>query len=75
MRRSKPQSSSDIVEFTDLKIDRITKRVYRKDKEITLGPTEFKLLDFLLKIQKEFIQENNFLIMFGGKIYMLSLEQ
>jgi hypothetical protein len=33
LRRSKPQSSSDIVEFTDLKIDRITKRVYRKDKD------------------------------------------
>ena len=32
LRRSKPQSSLDIVEFTDLKIDRITKRVYSREQ-------------------------------------------
>ena len=32
LRRTKPQSSSDIVEFIDLKIDRITKRVYSREQ-------------------------------------------
>ena len=35
--------------FKDLKIDRITRKVFRDDKEIKLGPTEYKLLDFLIK--------------------------
>ena len=52
LRRSKPQSTVDVVEFTDLKIDRITKRVYRNNIEISLGPTEFKLLDFFIKNPK-----------------------
>ena len=52
LRRSKPQSSADVVEFTDLKIDRITKRVYRNNVEINLGPTEFKLLDVFIKNPK-----------------------
>jgi two-component system phosphate regulon response regulator PhoB len=34
LRRSKPQSSGDVVEFTDLKIDRITNCVYRLLVEI-----------------------------------------
>ena len=34
--------------FDDLKLDRIEKRVFRSDKEIQLGPTEFRLLEFFL---------------------------
>ena len=34
--------------FEDLKLDRIEKRVFRADKEIQLGPTEFRLLEFFL---------------------------
>ena len=52
LRRAKPLSSTDVVEFKDLKIDRLAKRVYRNDKEIILGPTEFKLLDFFIKNPK-----------------------
>ena len=73
LRRSKPQSSSDIVEFTDLKIDRITKRVYRKDKEITLGPTEFKLLDFFIKNPKRVYSREQLLNnVWGEDIYVES---
>ena len=32
----------------DLKIDRLEKRVYRKKTEITLGPTEYRLIEFFL---------------------------
>jgi two-component system phosphate regulon response regulator PhoB len=48
LRRSKPNTVSDNLEFEDLVLDRIEKRVYRDKKEIQLGPTEFRLLEFFL---------------------------
>jgi two-component system phosphate regulon response regulator PhoB len=48
LRRSDPKIVSDNLEFEDLKLDRNEKRVYRNEKEITLGPTEFRLLEFFL---------------------------
>ena len=52
LRRSKPSVIVDIVEFEDLKIDRMTRRVYRKKKEIHLGPKEYDLLNFFIKNPK-----------------------
>ncbi|WP_415287041.1 phosphate regulon transcriptional regulator PhoB [Candidatus Pelagibacter sp. Uisw_104] len=52
LRRSKPSVVADIVEFEDLKIDRMTCRVYRKKKEIHLGPKEYDLLNFFIKNPK-----------------------
>jgi len=52
LRRSKPSVFVDIVEFEDLKIDRMTRRVYRKKKEIHLGPKEYDLLNFFIKNPK-----------------------
>ncbi len=49
LKRSKPSLLEDLAIFKDLKIDRITRKVFRDDKEIKLGPTEYKLLDFLIK--------------------------
>ena len=45
LRRSKPSVISDTVLFDDLKIDRMTRRVYRKDTEVHLGPKEYELLN------------------------------
>lgn len=73
LRRSKPQSSVDVVEFTDLKIDRVTKRVYRNNKEISLGPTEFKLLDFFIKNPKRVYSREQLLNnVWGENIYVES---
>ena len=52
LRRSKPSVVADIIEFEDLKIDRMTRRVYRKKKEIHLGPKEYDLLNFFIKNPK-----------------------
>ncbi len=52
MRRSKPSVISDTVLFDDLKIDRMTRRVYRKDTEVHLGPKEYELLNFFIKNPK-----------------------
>lgn len=49
LKRSKPSLLEDLAIFKDLKIDRITRKVFRDDKEIKLGPKEYKLLDFLIK--------------------------
>ena len=48
LRRSDPKIVSDYIEFDDLKLYRNERRVFRSDIEITLGPTEFRLLEFFL---------------------------
>jgi len=52
LRRSKPSLVSDIIEFEDLKVDRLTRRVFRKNKEIYLGPKEYDLINFFIKNPK-----------------------
>ena len=48
LRRSNPNIISDSLEYEDLSLDRIEKRVFRDQQEIKLGPTEFRLLEFFL---------------------------
>jgi two-component system phosphate regulon response regulator PhoB len=48
LRRSDPKTVSDTLEFNDLRLDRLEKRVFRDSIEIKLGPTEFRLLEFFL---------------------------
>lgn len=52
LKRTKPSLVEDISIFHDLKVDRISKRIFRVNKEIKVGPTEFRLLDFLIKSPK-----------------------
>jgi two-component system phosphate regulon response regulator PhoB len=52
LRRTNPTSVSDNLKFDDLNLDRIEKRVFRDNKEIKLGPTEFRLLEFFLSNPK-----------------------
>jgi len=52
LKRTKPTLVEDISIYQDLKIDRITKKIFRGNDEIKLGPTEFKILDFLIKNPK-----------------------
>lgn len=49
LKRAKPSLIEDIVIFKDLKIDRLSRRVYRGDNQIKLGPTEYNLLNFFIK--------------------------
>ena len=48
LRRSDPKIVSDLLEFEDLKLDKVEKRVFRDKQELKLGPTEFRLLEFFL---------------------------
>ncbi|MBX9777521.1 MAG: phosphate regulon transcriptional regulator PhoB [Xanthobacteraceae bacterium] len=49
LRRSSPERIADILSFGELELDREKKRVSRNGRAIDLGPTEFRLLEFLME--------------------------
>jgi two-component system, OmpR family, phosphate regulon response regulator PhoB len=49
LRRMNPGLSEDSLAVGDLRLDRMAKRVHRGDREVKLGPTEFRLLEQLMK--------------------------
>ena len=49
LRRARPERLSAILAVGDIQLDREKKRVLRGGREITLGPTEFRLLEFLME--------------------------
>ncbi|WP_018700499.1 phosphate regulon transcriptional regulator PhoB [Amorphus coralli] len=49
LRRSKPAVVSSMLTAGDIELDRTTHRVRRMGREIHLGPTEFRLLEFLMQ--------------------------
>lgn len=49
LRRSKPELVSSILTSGDIELDRETHRVRRATREIHLGPTEFRLLEYLMQ--------------------------
>jgi two-component system phosphate regulon response regulator PhoB len=48
LRRRAPEQASDWVGVGDLQLDGATHRVTFQDKALKLGPTEFKLLNYLM---------------------------
>ena len=49
LRRAKPQAVSAVLKAGDIELDRETRRVRRAGRELHLGPTEFRLLEFLMR--------------------------
>jgi two-component system phosphate regulon response regulator PhoB len=49
LRRARPESVATILTAGDLELDREKKRVSRSGREVHLGPTEFRLLEFLMQ--------------------------
>ncbi|MFQ5561937.1 MAG: phosphate regulon transcriptional regulator PhoB [Parvularculaceae bacterium] len=49
LRRIRPGLAEDIVRCGDINLDRSSRRVVRGEKEIHLGPTEFRLLDHMIQ--------------------------
>src|ERR687887_18697 len=49
LRRAKPEVLSSVLKVGDIILDREAHRVYRKKSEIKLGPTEFRLLEFMMQ--------------------------
>ncbi len=49
LRRAKPEVLSTVLKVGDIVLDRESHRVFRKKAEIKLGPTEFRLLEFMMQ--------------------------
>ncbi len=49
LRRSRPERIAERLHAGDLDLDRVTRLVRRADRIIHLGPTDFRLLEFLLE--------------------------
>ena len=49
LRRALPERLADVLSFGDLEVDREKKRVSRGGRPIDLGPTEYRLLEFLME--------------------------
>jgi two-component system phosphate regulon response regulator PhoB len=49
LRRIRPGLAEDRVTLGDITMDRVAHRVRRSGREIHLGPTEFRLLDYLMQ--------------------------
>ena len=49
LRRSRPELMEERLEYADLVLDRAEHRVTRAGRDVHLGPTEYRLLDFLMQ--------------------------
>lgn len=48
LRRAKPEILADRLVAGDIELDREAHRVYRNSRELKLGPTEYRLLEFFM---------------------------
>jgi two-component system phosphate regulon response regulator PhoB len=48
LRRAKPSETAELLAFGDIELDRSQHRVRRAGRALRLGPTEFRLLEFLM---------------------------
>jgi len=71
LRRIRPALTDDIVTFGDVAVDRAAHRVRRRDREIHLGPTEFRLLDHLIQHPgRVFSREQLLDAVWGSDVYV-----
>jgi two-component system, OmpR family, phosphate regulon response regulator PhoB len=49
LRRAAPEKVTDVLTFGDLEMDREKRRVSRAGRAIELGPTEYRLLEYLME--------------------------
>ena len=52
LRKSRPVFQDKIIKYNDIRMDLSTYRVYRNNKQVHLGPTEFKILQLLVQKPK-----------------------
>ena len=71
LRRIRPGLADDRINHADIVIDRVAHRVRRAGKEIHLGPTEFRLLDHLMKHPgRVFSREQLLDAVWGSDVYV-----
>jgi two-component system phosphate regulon response regulator PhoB len=71
LRRVRPGLAEDIVTHGDITLDRVAHRVRRKEREVHLGPTEFRLLDHLMQNPRRVFSREQLLdSVWGADIYV-----
>jgi len=71
LRRIRPGLADDRITVGDIVIDRVAHRVKRDGKEIHLGPTEFRLLDYLMQHPgRVFSREQLLDAVWGSDVYV-----
>lgn len=71
LRRARPTLAGDVATFGDVVLDRETRRVRRGDREIHVGPTEFRLLDCLMQRPgRVFSREQLLDLVWGRDVYV-----
>jgi two-component system phosphate regulon response regulator PhoB len=71
LRRIRPGLADDRVRNGDIVIDRVAHRVRRGDREVHLGPTEFRLLDYLMQHPgRVFSREQLLDAVWGSDVYV-----
>jgi len=71
LRRIRPGLTEDVARYGDIVMDRVAHRVRRGGKEIHLGPTEFRLLDHLMRHPgRVFSREQLLDAVWGSEIYV-----
>ena len=71
LRRVRPSTAGMVLEHEDIRLDPESHRVYRGDKVLKLGPTEFKLLVTLMERPgRVFCREQLLDLVWGRDIYV-----
>ena len=71
LRRIRPGLADDRIHHGDVSIDRVAHRVKRGGREVHLGPTEFRLLDYLMQHPgRVFSREQLLDAVWGSDVYV-----
>ena len=71
LRRANPEQVSQQLKSGDIELDREKKRVHRREREVHLGPTEFRLLEFLMMSPgRVFTREQLLNAVWGRDVYI-----
>ena len=71
LRRVRPSTVGQVLEYQDITLDSETHKVRRSDKELKLGPTEFRLLStFMEKPGRVWSREQLLDRVWGRDIYV-----
>lgn len=71
MRRIRPGLADDKIVIGDLTMDRVSHRVHRGERDVHLGPTEFRILDHLMQHPgRVFSREQLLDAVWGSDVYV-----
>ncbi len=71
LRRIRPALADDRLTHGDIVVDRVAHRVRRAEREVHLGPTEFRLLDYLMQHPRRVFSREQLLdAVWGSDVYV-----